>query len=198
MTQLPRFEQRLAQWFERPSVPIWITEYDYRTDHAGVSYAQQAGYLRQALAMAVAQPAIEMFVWYVLRDDPDGPWPSGLLAANGRPKPAFGVFERAARALDARDPVVQVAPGRQPWVSLSARDLSYYDGVGAAIDVNYGIAEPGGAVRGGHVTARIGRDDRLRFPLAFRPRAARTYSVLVRGRDEHGNRLRRSLTLVSR
>ena len=148
--------------------------------------------------MAAADPAIRMFVWYVLRDDPQGPWPSGLIAQNGLRKPAFGVFVRAAKALDARDAIVGVAAGRRPWVHVSARDLSYYDGVGAAVGLGYWIREDGRLVRRGHVATPIRRDDWLRFRLDFRPRAGRTYTVRIDGSDVHGNRVRRTLTLVTR
>jgi Cellulase (glycosyl hydrolase family 5) len=201
MSQLPRLERQLGRWFGRRSVPIWITEYDYRTrpqDLAGVTYAQQALYLGRALRMAAADPAVTMFVWYVLRDDPQGPWSSGLIAENGLRKPSFRVFVRAAKALDARDAIVRVAAGRRPWVHVSARDVSYYDGVGAAVGINYSFSEAGGPVRGAQVATTIGRDDWLRFPLAFRPRAGHTYSILIRGSDIHGNRVRRTLTLVTR
>jgi len=198
MTQLPRFERRLARWFDRPRVPIWITEYDYRTGPGAVSYATQAAYLQQALAMAVADPAVEMFVWYVLRDDPHGPWPSGLIARNGRRKPAFHVFARAARTLDMRDAVLSVAPRRRPWVHVSTRDLSYYDGVGAPVFLSYRIENGGRVVRRGRATTRIRRDDWVCVRLAFHPRPGQTYTVRVSGEDVHGNHVRRTLTLNAR
>jgi hypothetical protein len=197
MTQLPRFEASLARWFGRKRVPVWITEYDYRTEPGGVSWAQQAAYLREALAMATADPAVEMFVWYVLRDDPRGPWPSGLLTRSGKRKPAFAVFSRAAKALDARDAALPVVANVRPWVHVSARDVAYYSGVGAAVGLSYRITDRGRLVRRGHVATPIRRDDWLRFRLRFRPKPGHTYEVTIRGADVHGNKVRRTLTLVA-
>jgi hypothetical protein len=81
-------------WGKR--VRIWITEYGYQTmpDRAfGVSYAKQAAYLREAYNKAKKNPRIDMFLWFMLKDDTNllG-WQSGLLTAAGAKKPSFNVF----------------------------------------------------------------------------------------------------------
>ena len=201
LTQLSRFETALARWWHRPSVPIWITEYDYRTRPqaaSGVSYADQARYLEDALGMATADPNVSMFVWYVLRDDPEGPWPSGLVAQNGRRKPAFRVFARAARTLDARAPIVAAVANVRPWVHVSARHLAWYDGSGGLVGVRYRITDARGRLVARHrVAARIGLDEWLRFRLRFRPKPGR-YTVRLDGADIHGNRLAATLALLAR
>jgi len=201
LTQLPRFERVLARWWHRPSVPIWITEYDYRTRPqaaSGVTYAAQAQYLEDALGMAAADPNVSMFVWYVLRDDPQGPWPSGLVAQNGRRKPAFRVFARAARSLDARAPIVDAVANVRPWVHVSARHLAWYDGSGGLVGLRYRITDARGRlVARRRVAARIGLDEWLRFRLRFRPKPGR-YTVRLDGADVHGNRLAATLSLVAR
>jgi Glycosyl hydrolase catalytic core len=76
---------------------IWITEYGYQTnppDRAfGVSYAKQALYLRQAYGWARRNPRIDMFLWFLLRDERrlDG-WQSGLMTFGGARKPAYRTF----------------------------------------------------------------------------------------------------------
>jgi hypothetical protein len=78
--------------------PLWITEYGYQTrppdEFFGVSWAKQAQYLRQAYEIALANPRIDLFTWFLLDDsaDPDG-WQSGLITANGKRKPSFAVFQ---------------------------------------------------------------------------------------------------------
>lgn len=80
---------------------IWVTEYGYQTpppnDVFAVTRAQQAAYMRQAWNIAKRHPRIDMFVWFLLKDDarPAG-WQSGLMTNRGARKPAFGVF-RALR-----------------------------------------------------------------------------------------------------
>ena len=79
------------------TTPLWITEYGYQTNPPdrsfGVSWAKQALYLKQAYAVARANPRIQMMIWFLLKDEPVlGGWQSGLLTATGRQKPAFAAF----------------------------------------------------------------------------------------------------------
>jgi hypothetical protein len=82
--------------------PIWLTEYGYQTKPPdavfGVSWRNQANYLRQAYRIARRNPRIDMMLWFLLRDEArlDG-WQSGLLTASGKRKPAFDAFRRMPR-----------------------------------------------------------------------------------------------------
>ena len=76
---------------------IWITEYGYQTNPPdavfGVSWNKQAAYLRAAYELAATNPRIDLFTWFLLQDSPDlGAWQSGLVAIDGRKKPAFATF----------------------------------------------------------------------------------------------------------
>jgi len=76
---------------------VWITEYGYQTrppdPFFGVSWKKQAAYLREAYEIARANPRIDLFTWFLLRDSPSPEsWQSGLITAHGRRKPSFGVF----------------------------------------------------------------------------------------------------------
>jgi hypothetical protein len=78
---------------------VWITEYGYQTNPPdpifGVTYAQQAAYLKQAFAIAKKNPRIDMMLWFLLRDDPNpNGWQSGLVTVSWAKKPAFAAFER--------------------------------------------------------------------------------------------------------
>jgi hypothetical protein len=80
---------------------IWITEYGYQTNPPdriyGVSYANQARYLTQAYGIAKKNPRIDMFLWFLLRDERrlvDDGWQSGLLTSGGVRKPAFAAFQK--------------------------------------------------------------------------------------------------------
>ena len=83
------------------NVRLWITEYGYQTNPPdkffGVSYAKQAAYLTQAVKIARANPHIDMFLWFLLKDEirADG-WQSGLMTAAGAKKPSFAAFVRAS------------------------------------------------------------------------------------------------------
>src|SRR5262249_46324117 len=88
LTQLPLFERSIDTWFGRKNIPIWITEYGHETrpGKRGVSPATQAAYAKQALMMARSDPRVQMFIWFVLRDDPNNAWQSGLLTRSGAKK----------------------------------------------------------------------------------------------------------------
>jgi hypothetical protein len=80
---------------------IWITEYGYQTNPPdriiGVSWRNQARYMTQAYGIAKRHPRIDMFLWFLLRDERrltnDG-WQSGLLTASGAKKPAYAAFQK--------------------------------------------------------------------------------------------------------
>ncbi len=80
---------------------IWITEYGYQTKPDrlfAVTYAKQAAYMRQAWRIAKRHPRIDMFLWFMLKDDTNIPvgWQSGLMTSRWARKPSFNAF-RALR-----------------------------------------------------------------------------------------------------
>jgi hypothetical protein len=84
----------------RKRVRFWITEYGYQTNPpdriAGVTPAKQAAYLTQAVAYARKHPQIDLFLWFLLRDEARlGGWQSGLTTVAGKRKPSFNAFRRA-------------------------------------------------------------------------------------------------------
>lgn len=79
---------------------IWVTEYGYQTNPPdrvfGVSWANQALYMQQAWDRLAANPRVDMFVWFLLRDEVriGTGWQSGLYTASGKRKESREVFER--------------------------------------------------------------------------------------------------------
>ena len=67
----------------RQADALWVTEYGYQTNPPdkifGVTLSKQAVYLTQAVAVARANPQIDMFLWFLLatRSGSRG-WQSGL------------------------------------------------------------------------------------------------------------------------
>ena len=79
---------------------LWITEYGYQTNPPdrgfGVSYGKQSQYLTQAVGIARRHPRIDMFLWFLFKDEPRlGGWQSGLVTFEGRRKSSFNAFRRA-------------------------------------------------------------------------------------------------------
>ena len=85
---------------------VWVTEYGYQTNPTdrifGVPWAKQAAYLVQAVSIVRANPRIDMFLWFLLRDEQRlSGWQSGLMTYDGKRKPSFAAFQRAAISLGA-------------------------------------------------------------------------------------------------
>ena len=79
---------------------IWVTEYGYQTNPPdrfyGVTYSKQAKYLTQAVSVVRANPRIDIFLWFLLRDEERlGGWQSGLTTFEGTRKSSFNAFRRA-------------------------------------------------------------------------------------------------------
>ena len=98
---------RLLRELERlygDDVPLWITEYGYQTNPPdtilGVSPKKQSQYLRLAYGVALANPKIDMLIWFLLQDERrpgdnlSQGWQSGLMNAEGKKKPAFKTFRK--------------------------------------------------------------------------------------------------------
>ena len=82
---------------------LWITEYGYQTNPPdktlfGISWKLQAKYMSQAFAIARKNPRIDMFLWFLLKDEsrPEG-WQSGLMTSGGVKKVSFGAFVKTAK-----------------------------------------------------------------------------------------------------
>jgi hypothetical protein len=113
---LDRIFRRYGQ---RRRLPIWLTEYGYQTDPPdpiiGVSWRRQAAYLNEAEEIAYRNPRVRGLSQFLLVDDgpntkvaPSDPrywgstFQSGLIALDGRRKPAFFSYQRT----------IDVTPGR--------------------------------------------------------------------------------------
>ena len=92
--------------FDGRRIDIHLTEFGYQTKppdpYSGVSTIQQKLWLQEAAYVSWTHPRVRTLIQYEWEDDPIknvglGPrayagWQSGLLYADGRPKPALGAF----------------------------------------------------------------------------------------------------------
>ncbi|HXG77268.1 MAG TPA: cellulase family glycosylhydrolase [Gaiellaceae bacterium] len=204
LASLPLFEQNLKKWFRRSLVPIWVTEYGHQTrpeDSLGVSYATQASYIRQSIALARKLPFVEMFIWFVYQDDPGQPWESGLYTQRGVAKGSSPTrFAAAARPLDARNGLLRVQRGTlTPSVSLYARRFCAGDPAGTPIGMTWRIFLRGRLIAVDQQTSRLRADCTLSAVLRFPPPGAargQTYTATFELNDINGVTLTRRLTIV--
>lgn len=200
MTTLPRFGKQLDRWFRRKNIPIWLTEYGHETrpeQRRGVTYAQQASFMRTAFGMARRNPRISMLIWFILRDNPVNKWQSGLLTQFGLEKPAFDLFSVLAKPLDARNAVVTVKDGRpNPAVRVATTKLAYRSGIGVRVGLTYRVFERGRLLTVEQPVATIERDGWITIRPQFTPARGRTYTLDVDVNDPNGNTVTRKLTLI--
>lgn len=134
---MSRFEQELDKAFKRKNIPVWVTEYGNETkpgEPKGVTEAQQAVYLQQAIALAKKDPRIPMFIWFVMQDSAGSPWQSGIYRTNGSPKPAQPKFAKVALPLSPVNGKVTVKGGTvSPTVTVYLRSFCSNNPVGTTV-----------------------------------------------------------------
>ena len=100
LTSLPQFETSIDTWFGRKNIPVWITEYGNETkpgEPTGVTEAQQASYVTQAIDIAKKDKRVPMFIWFVMKDSTGSLWQSGVYRKDGSAKPAQREVRRRRR-----------------------------------------------------------------------------------------------------
>ena len=203
LTSLPRFEQSLDKWFKRKGVRIWITEYGHETkqdgEPKGVSRAQQAAYTTQAIGLAKKDPRVDMFIWFIFRDDATSVWQSGLLTKSGAAKPALARFRAAAKSVDARNPLLNVRGGiAAPAVAVPLRELAANLRTGDTVGINFRVFLRGRQVATGQPATTLGPDAVARFRLTgFKPAKKSTYVVRLDANTANGGAASRELTVVA-
>jgi hypothetical protein len=114
MANLPILLRAVAKAF--PGRHVWLTEYGYQTNPPdplfGVSPSRQALLIGEAALRAYELPRVDMLIHFLYRDEPAiGAWQSGLVARDGRPKPALDAFARPLAQVSRRVLWGQVRPG---------------------------------------------------------------------------------------
>ena len=203
LSMLPRFEASLARWFGR-AVPIWITEYGHETkpeDSRGVSRTAQAAYLKQALGIARNDKNVELFIWFILRDDYSTSisWQSGLYDLHWTPKPALGGFGPIARSVDARNPVLIVPAGSsKPLVSLSALEIKAQSDVGSLVGINYTISDNGRFIGNAIASSPVDRFGYVTFRPEVTVNKRHSYALAVTLTDANGITVTRTINVASK
>ena len=193
---LPTLERNLKSLFKRPSVPIWVTEYGHETwpqDDLGISYARQAAFVKQSIAIARSYPFVTMFVWFVYQDNPGQPWDSGLYTQAGFAKGSSPPrFADAAEPVDARNAVLPVRRGTTPVVTLHTRRFCVEDEPGENIAVAWRPPNGGRLVETG---VPLRPDCTIDVRMSGFTVARRTYQVTFELHDIHGSKLTRKVTI---
>jgi hypothetical protein len=201
LTSLPRFEKSLDQWFKRRNIPIWITEYGHETrpgEPRGISNAQQAAYIRQAMSIVRSDPRVQMFVWFIWQDSRTSEWQSGMLSLAGTTKPALSRYTGAAGPLDARNPLMRVRGGnrRTVPVKLTVREFCTGDRAGTPIGVTYRVWQGRRLVAVAQPQLTLSADCSVTAMVPFTVAKKRTYTITFDLNEKDGIQLRRVATVV--
>jgi hypothetical protein len=203
LPQVSIFDKDLNKWFKRASTPMWITEYGFQTKPGqpkGVTPAQQAAYLKQSLAIVRKLQFVQMFIWFIFRDQPVSLWHSGLLNVNATKKPSFNAFVSAARPFDVRNPALIVKAGTSnPLLRLPVWELLARDGPGATVGSTISVVYRGKTVATAQPASPIGVAGYVSFKLPIvKAKANGTYKVFLTLGDINGNSVTRTATVLVR
>ena len=194
---MTEFGQSLQTWFHR-FVPIWITEYAEETKPEvayGVSYAQQASDARKALQLAAANPYVQMFIWFILRDSTSQTWFSGLEQASGQKRPSFATFSAAAASIVGQSQLVRANARFSSTVAVPL--LASRNAVGSSLGVSYSVLAGTKKLAGGEAAVPLQADESVTFPVAFDPVAPLSYTLVVTVNDIHGDSEHHIVQLVT-
>jgi hypothetical protein len=189
LLQLPHFEQMLDTWFKRKNIPIWITEYGYETrpgEPAGVSNAQQAAYMSYALKKLQADPRVQMFIWFVFRDNRQSLWQSGLFNFSNAAKPSYRTFSALAQTIAGETQTI--APGKTPTVNVAVPRLAAVTPPGELIGVDWKIYDGRKLIALDQAAPVLKATNSVSFPTPFNPVAGKTYRLEMELNDKSGNR----------
>lgn len=201
LASLPRFEKSLDQWFRRKNVPIWITEYGHETkpgEPRGVSNAQQAAYVRQAMTILRKDKRVQMFVWFIWQDSRSSLWQSGMLTLASTQKPALPVYTRTAGPLDARNPILTARGGgrRTVPVKLTVREFCNGDRAGTPIGATYRVRQGSRLVAVAQPQLTLGADCTVSANVPFTVAKKARYTITFDLNEKDGVAIQRIATVV--
>jgi hypothetical protein len=198
LPSMKKFETSIDSWFHRRNTPVWITEYGHETKPAepgGVSLATQSKYTSTALSLAKKDQRVEMFIWFIFRDNAKSTWQSGFYSSSDTAKPALATFTRLTKAYDGD--VLHVPAAKATTVKVSVPRLAHFSATGSMVTVQFTLSSGSTQVDTGTRYAPLTAQGTVSFPLGFRPAAGKSYTLNVNATDVHGNRSERGVLLVA-
>jgi hypothetical protein len=202
LTSLPQFEKDLDAAFGRKNIPIWVTEYGNETkpgNPRGVTEAQQAVYLPQAIGLAKKDPRVAMFVWFVMRDSTGSPWHSGIYRESGAPKRARPKYASTAKPLDATNGKVTVKGGsKNPALTVYLRSFCVNNPIGTTVGTNVRVTKGGKLAGVSQPSASLAIDCTISVRAPVTVAKGSTYVVQVDANSAVGNAAARTITLVGK
>jgi hypothetical protein len=200
LTSLPQFGKDLDKWFGRKNLPVWITEYGHETkpgEPKGVTEAQQAAYVTQAVAIAKANPRVPIFIWFVFQDSQGSLWQSGIYRANGTAKPSQPRWAAAAKPLDARNKKITVKGGvSNPTVAINVREFCANSPPGVTVGATARVSLAGKLVGVSQPAAPLQVNCTVSMQMPVKVTKGKTYVATVNLNTATGGFAVRTITIV--
>ena len=201
LTSLPKFETSIDTWFGRKNIPVWITEYGNETkpgEPTGVTEAQQASYVTQAIDIAKKDKRVPMFIWFVMKDSVGSLWQSGIYRKTGAAKPAQPKFAAAAGPLNARNTKLSVKGGtKNPSVTVYLRSFCVNSPVGARIGITSKTLLGNKQVAYSQPQLSLAIDCTVAYKVTgLTVVKGKTYTVKIEANTKNGELLNRTTTIV--
>ncbi len=201
LSSLPQFETSLDTWFGRKNIPVWITEYGHETkpgEPKGVTEAQQAAYVTQAIGIVKADKRVPLFIWFVMQDSAGSPWQSGIYRTNGAPKRAQPKWAAAAAGASMVNGRVSVKGGvKNPALTVYARPLCVNNSIGSPVGVESSTSLGGKLVAYNQAQVALAVDCSIAYRITGLTVAkGKTYTVEVALNTKNGSALTRTITIV--
>jgi hypothetical protein len=194
---MDRFGSDLAKWFGR-KVPIWVTEYGEQTapwNHGPVTYAAQAKDAKAALQLAQQSQYVQMFIWFIFRDSTAQTWFSGVVAANGKKKPAYSAFAATAKGIVGL--AQQITGGKPFTVNMGVPVMAYYNPIGTKLGVTYKVVSGKSLLSIGQPRIALGSNGSITINVKYAPPKGRNYTMYVTVNDKHGHIENRTIALLT-
>ena len=201
LSTMPQFEKDLDTAFGRKNIPVWITEYGDETkpgEPHGVTEAQQAKYLPEAISIAKKDPVVSMFVWFTFRDSAGNPWQSGIYRASGSAKPAQPKWASAAKPLSMVNGKSSFKGGtKNPTLTVYLREFCANNPIGTQVGANVRTLLGGKTVQTATPTAPLAIDCTIPVRLTGLTVAkGKTYTVQIDANTAAGSAASRTITVV--
>jgi hypothetical protein len=201
LSTMPQFEKDLDKAFGRKNIPVWITEYGDETkpgEPHGVTEAQQAKYLPQAISMAKKDARVPMFVWFVFRDSTGNPWQSGIYRRTGAAKPAQPKWASAAKPLDMVNGKYSFKGGtKNPLLTVYLREFCAINPIGAQVGANVQTFLAGKIVQTAQPSTPLAIDCTIPVRLTGLTVAkGKTYTVQIDANTSVGSAAHRTITVT--
>ena len=153
--------------------------------------------MKEAIAIAKANPRVPMFIWFVFQDSQGSLWQSGIYRPDGSAKPAQSRWASSAKPLDARNKKLTMKAGRaNPVVAVNVREFCATSPPGVLVGSTVRVRLAGKLVGVSQPAAALQVNCTVNLPLPVKIAKKKTYVATLDLNTAAGGISVRTITLV--